>query len=98
MQEQAESVGQKAVTAQTVGAKAVLELLDAVLALPAIVVESEDLGGASGTVGNHEAQVGSSGGVLGLVADAAQARPTAGTMAEAGETALGKLRTTIALF
>ena len=45
VQEQAESVGQKAVTAQAVGAKAVLELLDAVLALPAIVVESEDFGG-----------------------------------------------------
>ena len=46
VQEQAEGVGQKAVTAQAVGAKAVLELLDAVLALAAIVVESEDLGGA----------------------------------------------------
>jgi hypothetical protein len=34
VQEQAESVGQKAVTAQTVGAKAVLELLDAVSRTP----------------------------------------------------------------
>ena len=81
VQEQAEGVGQKAVTAQAVGAKAVLELLDAVLALAAIVVESEDFGGASGAVGNHEAQVGSGGGVLGLVADAALARPTAGAVA-----------------
>jgi len=44
-QEQAEGVGQKAVTAQAVGAKAVFELLDAILALPAMVVESEDRGG-----------------------------------------------------
>ena len=43
VQQQAESVGQKAVAAQAVGAEAVLELLDAVLALAAIVVESEDL-------------------------------------------------------
>ena len=50
VQEQAEGVGQKAVTAQAVGAEAVLELLDAVLALAAIVVESEDLGGRSGAV------------------------------------------------
>ena len=42
VEEQSEGVGQKAVTAQAVGAKAVLELLDAVLALAAIVVESED--------------------------------------------------------
>ena len=47
VQEQSEGVGQKAVTAQAVGAKAVLELLDAVLALAAIVVESEDFGGTS---------------------------------------------------
>ena len=98
VQEQAEGVGQKAVTAQAVGAKAVLELLDAVLALAAIVVESEDFGGASGAVGNHEAQVGSGGGVLGLVADAAQARPTAGAVRETGEAALRKLGAAIAPF
>src|ERR1035441_10746215 len=39
VQEQAEGVGQKAVTAQAIGAKAVLELFDAILALPAIVVD-----------------------------------------------------------
>lgn len=66
MQEQAEGVGQKAVTAQAVGAEAVLELLDAILTFAAIVVESEDLRGATGAVSNHEAQVGSGGGVLGL--------------------------------
>ncbi|MGD0792797.1 MAG: hypothetical protein ABR920_13605 [Terriglobales bacterium] len=36
--------------------------------------------------------------MFGLVADAALARPTAGTMAEAGEAALGKLGTAIAAF
>jgi len=85
------------VTAQAVGAEAVLELLDAVLALAAIVVESQDLGGTSGPVSNYEAQVGSGGGVFGLVADAAQARPTAGAVAEAGEAALRKLSAAIAL-
>ena len=96
MQQQAEGVGQEAVTAQAVGAEAVFELLDAVLTLAAIVVESEDLRGTTGAVGNHEAQVGSDGGVLGLVADAALARPTAGAMAEAGKAALRELRTAIA--
>jgi hypothetical protein len=45
VQEQAEGVGQEAVTAQAVGAETVLELLDAALTLAAIVVESEDLRG-----------------------------------------------------
>src|SRR5437870_9753491 len=61
VQQQAKSIGQEAVTAQAVGAETVLELLDAVLTLAAVVVESEDLGGTSGAVGNHEAQVGSGG-------------------------------------
>jgi serine/threonine protein kinase len=74
-------------TAQAVGAEAVLEFLDAVLALAAIVVESENLGGATSAVSNHESQVSSSGGVFGLVADAALARPTAGAMTEAGKAA-----------
>jgi hypothetical protein len=46
VQEQAEGIGPKAVTAQAVGAEAILELLDAILALAAIVVESEDLRGS----------------------------------------------------
>jgi len=96
VQEQAEGVGQEAVTAQAVGAETVLELLNAVLTLAAIVVKSKDLGSAASAVGNHEAQVGSDGGMFGLVADAALARPTAGAMAEAGKAALGELRATIA--
>src|SRR5208283_3819584 len=83
VQQQAEGVGQEAVTAQAVGAETVLELLDAVLTLAAIVVESEDFRGTTGAVGNHETQVSSDGGVFGLVADAALVRPTAGAMAEA---------------
>jgi len=96
VQEQAEGVGQEAVTAQAVGAEAVLELLDAVLALAAIVVESEDLGGPASAVSHHEAQVGSGGGVFRLVADAALMGPTAGAMAETGKAALRHLRTAIA--
>src|ERR1019366_4726239 len=92
----AEGVGQKAVAAEAVGAEAVFEFFDAVLALAAVVVESEDFGGRSGTAGHDEAQVGSGGGVFGLVADAAPMRPTAGTVAEAGEAALGKLGAAIA--
>jgi hypothetical protein len=38
-----------------------------VLALTAIVVESEDLGGTPGAVSNYEAQVGSGGGVTTLL-------------------------------
>ena len=68
-------MAKKAVTAQAVSAEAVLELLDAVLVLATIVVESEDPRGATGAIGNHEAQIGSGCGVLGLVADAALARP-----------------------
>ena len=88
VQQQAEGVGQEAVTAQAVGAETVLELLDAVLTLAAIVVESEDLRGTTGSIGDEKAQIGSDGGVLGFVTDTALVRPTAGAMAEAGETAL----------
>ena len=89
VQEQAEGVGQKTVTASAIGAKTVFELLDAILALSAIVVESEDLRGRSVAVGDQEAQVGCGDGMFGLVTDAALARPTAGAMAEAGKAALG---------
>jgi len=83
------------VTAETVGAEAVLELLDEVLVFATIVVKGEDLGCTTRTVGDEEAQIGAGGSVLSLVADAALVRPTAGTMAEAGEAALRQLRTTV---
>src|SRR5512135_3735559 len=78
VQEEAEGIGQKTVAAQPVSAEAVLELLDTVLTLAAIVVKSKHFRGASRTVGNQEAQVGADGGVLGLVADAALVGPAAG--------------------
>lgn len=71
VQEKPKGVGQKTMAAEPVGAEAVLELLDAVLALTAIVVKGKDLRGATGTVRDQEAEIGSGGGVLGLVADAA---------------------------
>lgn len=72
MQPQAEGIGHEAVTDQAVGAETVLELLDAILTLAAIILESEDLRGTTGAVGNHKAEIASGGGVLGLVADAAR--------------------------
>ena len=54
--------------------KPFLNSYDAVLAFPTVIVEGEDFRSATGTVGNQKAQVGSGGGVLGLVADAASER------------------------
>jgi len=87
VQQQAEGIGEEVVTALAVGAEAVLELLDAVLALTTVVVESENLRRAACAVGDEETQVGSRRRVLGLVADAALARPVAGAIAEAVLTA-----------
>jgi hypothetical protein len=95
MQEQAEGVGQKAVAAQAVGAETVLEFFDAVFTFTAVVVKSEDLGSSARDIGDHEAQVGSHRGVLGLVADAPLARPGAGAVTKAGEAALREFRATI---
>jgi hypothetical protein len=50
VQEEAEGVGQKTVTTQAVGTKAVFELFDAIFALTAIVVEGKDVGGRSAAV------------------------------------------------
>src|SRR6516225_4644061 len=95
MQQQAEGVGQKAVAAQAVGAKTVLEFFDAVFAFTAVVVKSKDLGSLARGIGDHEAQIGSDGVVLGLVADAPLARPGAGAVAKAGEAALRESLATI---
>ncbi len=76
-------------TAQAVGAKPVFEFFDAIFALAAIVVESEDCGGRTGAVGDEEAQIGSRNRVLGLVADTTLAGPTAGAMAKARKAPLG---------
>src|ERR1700681_1772926 len=98
VQEQTEGVGQKAVTAQAVGAETVFELLDAVLAFATIIVKRKDLRGAARSVGDQEAQIGARDGVLGLVADAALTRPRTGAMREAGETALRDFGVAIAAF
>src|ERR1700747_390319 len=96
VQEQTKRVGQEAMTAKPVGMEAVLKLFDPVLALPALVIEAKDLGTAAGAVGDQEAKIGAGGGVLGFGDDAAQSRPSAGAMVEAGEGALGQMGTTIA--
>src|SRR6201981_2865758 len=96
VQEQTKRIGQEAMTAKPVGRKAVLELFDPVLALPALVIEAKHLGTAAGAVGNQEAKIGAGGGVLGFGNNAAQSRPSAGAMAEAGEGALWQMGTTIA--
>ena len=46
VQPQAEGIGQEAMAAQPVSTETVLELLDAVLALAAVLVKGEDLGSA----------------------------------------------------
>jgi len=51
VQQEPEGVGQEAVTAEAVSAETVFKFLDAVLALAAIVEESENLGGAAGAAG-----------------------------------------------
>lgn len=73
VQQQTEGVGQEAVTAQAIGAEAVLQLLDTVLTFATIIVESKDVGSPAGTVGDDKAQIGPGSGVFGLVADAALA-------------------------
>src|SRR3989454_3231472 len=77
--------------AQPVGSETVLELLNPVLTLPAIVVEVEERTAAALQVGHQEAQVGAGGGVFGLIADAALTKPALGTVTETGKRALGLL-------
>ena len=90
VQEQAKRVGQKAMTAEPVGMEAVLELLNPVLAFSTLVVKAKDLGTAAGAVADQEAKIGTGGGVLGFGDDAAQSRPSAGAMAEAGKERWGR--------
>src|SRR2546422_3049543 len=71
--------------AQPVGSETVLELLNPVLTLPAIVVELKDRMAAALQVGHQEAQVGAGGGVFGLIADAALTKPALGTVTRSEE-------------
>src|SRR5215470_16825701 len=95
MQQQAEGVGQKAVTAQAVGAETVLEFFNAVLTFTAVVVKSEDLGSSASDIGDQETQIASDGVVLGLVADVPLARPGVRAVTKAGEAALRESLATI---
>src|SRR5215468_480467 len=87
--------GGKAVTAQAVGSETVLEFFNAVLTFTAVVVKSEDFGSSARDIGDHEAQIASDSGVLGLVADVPLARPGAGAVSKAGEAALRESLATI---
>lgn len=70
MEQQAEGISSKAMTAQAVRSKAIFELFNAVLTFPAIVIEGKDGAAAAWQVGDQETQVGTGSGVFGFVADA----------------------------
>jgi len=88
VEQQAERIGSEAVTAQAVRGKTVLEFFNAVLTLPAIVIEGENGTAAAFQVGDEKAHVGSRFGVLGLVADAPLMRPAVSAIEKAGKRSL----------
>src|ERR1700722_7191403 len=88
MEQQAERIGPKAVAAQAVSSKTIFELLNAVLTLPAIVIEGKNGTAAAYQVGDQETQVATGMGMFGLVADASLMRPAASTIAKAGKGSL----------
>src|ERR1700693_2809139 len=81
-------MGSKAVAAKSVSGKAVLELFNAVLAFPAIVIEAKDRAASTIQVGDQKAQVGTGLGVFGFVADAALMEPALSTVRETRKKAL----------
>src|SRR5882724_4580807 len=88
VEQQAERIGSEAVTAQAVRGKTILEFFNAVLTLPAIVIEGENGTAAAFQVGDEKAYVSSSFGVFGLVADAPLMRPAVSTIEKAGKRSL----------
>src|ERR1700688_1505532 len=88
MQKQAESIGSEAGGAQALGGKTILEFLNAVLTLPAIVIEGKNGTAAAFQVGDQETQVATGMGMFGLVADASLMRPAASAIAKAGKGSL----------
>jgi hypothetical protein len=84
----AESIGSESVAAQAVSGKTILEFLNAVLTLPAIVIEDKNGTAAAFQVGDQETQVATGMSMFGLVADASLMRPTASAIAKAGKGAL----------
>ena len=95
MQQQAESISAEAVAAQTISGKTILEFLNTVLALPAIVIEGKNRTAATFQVGDQKAHVGSRLAVFGLIADAPLMRPAASAIEKAGKGALWLAGSTI---
>src|ERR1700736_1679759 len=83
VEQQPKGIGSEAMAAQSSGIKAVLELFDAVLTFPAIIIEGKHGTTAALQVGHEKTQVGASLGMFGLVADATLMRPALGTMKKA---------------
>src|ERR1700684_3612542 len=88
VQQQAERIGSEAVAAQAVSGKTILELFNAVLAFPAIVIERKNGAAATGQVGDQKTQVGTGSGVFGFVADAPLMRPGVSAIQKTGKGAL----------
>jgi hypothetical protein len=95
VQQQAESIGSEAVAAQAVSGKTILELFNAILTFPAVVIEGKNGTATAFQVGDEKAQVGSRFGVFGLVADAPLMRPAVSAIEKAGKGALRFARSTI---
>ena len=88
VQQQAERIGSEAVAAQAVSGKTILEFFNAVLTLPAIVIEGENGTATAFQVADQKAHVGSRFGVFGFVADAPLMGPAVSAIAKAGKGAL----------
>ena len=82
--------------AEPVRIETVLELFNAVLALPAIIIEVEDRPAATLLVGHQESQVGAGFGVFGFVADAALMEPALSPVQKTRKRALRLPTATIA--
>src|SRR5271157_324359 len=82
--------------AEPVRIETVLEFFNAVLALPAIIIEVEDRPAAALLVGHQESQVGAGFGVFGLVADAALTKPALSPVQKTRKRALRLSAATIA--
>src|SRR5882724_11208804 len=95
VQQQAENIGSKAVTAQAVSGKTILEFFNAVLTLPAIVIEGKNGPAAAFQVGDQKAHVSSRFGVFGLVADSSLMRPAVSAIEKARKGSLRFARSTI---
>ena len=96
MEQQAEGIGPEAVAAQAVRSKAIFKLFNAVLAFPAIVIESKNGKAGAGQVSDQETQVGTGSGVFGFVANTPLMKPWVSAIPKAGKGALRLASSTIA--